>query len=267
MGNSSYALVTGASQGIGKAIATELASRGYNVILVARTELLLDELANELREKYKVHAEVCVADLADPVSPQKIHEFCVTRQLPVSILVNNAGYAVFGLFESTPLQAQLDMIQVNNHTMISLCHAFIPILKQQPRAYIMNIASTSAFQAVPAMGLYAASKSLVIMFTRALQMELAKTNVHVCCVIPGPTDTGFISRAKMGQSLKDMAAKFEWPPAKVAKIAVKQMFAGAIEVIPGAMNQISYIFIKLMPKRVAEKIAAGIYLKAVAEKK
>jgi len=266
MGNSSYALITGASQGIGKAIATELASRGYNVVLVARTELLLEELASELREKYKVHALVCPADLADPASPQKIKEFCETKQLPVSILVNNAGYAVFGLFESTPLQAQLDMIQVNNHTMISLCHAFIPILKQQQKAYIMNIASTSAFQAVPAMGLYAASKSLVILFSRALQMELEKTNVHVCCVIPGPTDTGFITRANLGSSIKEMAAKFEWPPAKVAKIAVKKMFAGAVEVIPGLMNQVSYIFLKVAPKRIGERIAAGIYMKEAGKR-
>jgi short-subunit dehydrogenase len=264
--NKSYALVTGASQGIGKAIAHELASKGYNLVLVARTEPLLQELAKELELKYHVKSAICVADLSDSAAPKKIKDFCTSQNLPVSILVNNAGYAVFGLFDQLPLQEQLDMVQVNNTAMVGLCHTFIPVLKEQPKGYILNISSTSAYQAVAAMSLYAASKAFVITFTRGLQIELAKSNIHVCCMVPGPTDTNFITRAKMGKSLKEMAAKFEWPAPKVAKVAVKGMFKGAVEVIPGFMNQVSYVFIKLMPKSVGEKIAAGIYMKAVKEK-
>ena len=264
MSQTTYALITGASSGIGKAIAEDLASKGYNLFLVARTESVLQKVATEIREKYKVKAEVFPADLTDQAAPQKIKDFCTSKELPVSILINNAGYAVFGLFEAVSLEQQLDMMQVNNTAMVRLCHAFIPILKNQPKSYIMNIASTAAFQAVPAMSLYAASKAFVIMFTRGLQMELAKSNVQVCCLVPGPTDTNFMNRANMG-ALKEMAAKFEWPAGKVAKIAVKGMFAGSLEIIPGMMNKVSYIFIKLMPKKVAENIAAGIYLKAVQE--
>jgi uncharacterized protein len=260
--NESYALITGASTGIGRAISLDLASRNYNVILVARNKSLLISLADEIKGRYKVDAVVFPKDLSEKGAATEIRGFCTENNYPVSILVNNAGYAVFGLFEVMSIEEQLDMIQVNNVAMLSLTHAFIPILKQQPKAWIMNIASTSAFQAVPAMSLYAASKALVITFTRGLQMELADSNIHVCCVIPGPTTSNFIDRANMG-ALKEMAAKYEWPADKVAKIAVKGMFAGAIEVIPGLMNKVSYIFIKLMPKRVAEKIAANIYMKAV----
>jgi uncharacterized protein len=263
---STYAIITGASTGIGRAISLDLALRGYNVILIARNESLLAKLAEEIKTKNNVDAIAFPADLSERGTARKIYDFCTANNIQVSILVNNAGYAVFGLFDVMSLDEQLDMVQVNNIAMISLTHAFIPILKNQPKAWIMNIASTSAFQAVPAMSLYAASKALVITFTRGLQMELADTGIHVCCVIPGPTSSNFIDRAKM-VALKEMAAKFEWPAEKVAKIAVKGMFAGAIEVIPGMMNKVSYIFIKLMPKRVAEKIAANIYLKAVKKSK
>jgi len=260
-----YALVTGASSGIGRAIASQLAEKGYNLILVARSKDSLNEAAKEIHEQYKVDAVVFPADLSDPASPQKIKDFCAAKDYQVSILINNAGYAVFGLFDKTSLDDQLNMIEVNNSAMVRLCHSFIPVLREQPKSYIMNIASTAAFQAVAAMNLYAASKAFVITFTRGLQMELSDTNVHVCCVIPGPTATNFTSRAKMGPGLKAMAAKFEWPAPKVARIALRGMFAGAVEVIPGFMNAASYIFIKFMPKRIAEKIAAGIYMKAVKE--
>lgn len=265
MSTSSYALVTGASSGIGKSIATQLAEKGYNLVLVARSEKALNEVAHEIKASHKVEALVLSADLSDSGSPQKIKDFCTDKQLPISILINNAGYAVFGLFDKTALDVQLDMIEVNNNAMVRLCHSFIPLLREQQKAYIMNIASTAAFQAVPAMSLYAASKAFVITFTRGLQMELEDTDIHVCCVIPGPTATNFTDRAKMGQGLKDMAAKFEWPASKVAKFALRGMFAGAVEVIPGFLNTVSYAFIKLMPKRVGEKIAAGIYMKAVKE--
>jgi hypothetical protein len=257
--------VTGASSGIGKSIAIQLAEKGYNLVLVARSETALKEVAHEIAEKHRVTALVFPADLSDAASPQKIKDFCAEKNLPVSILINNAGYAIFGLFDKTPLDVQIDMIEVNNNAMVRLCHSFIPLLREQQKAYIMNIASTAAFQAVPAMSLYAASKAFVITFTRGLQMELQETDIHVCCVIPGPTATNFTDRAKMGQGLKDMAAKFEWPASKVAKMALRGMFAGAVEVIPGFLNTVSYAFIKLMPKRVGEKIAAGIYMKAVKE--
>jgi len=263
---STYALVTGASSGIGKAIALQLAEKGYHVVLVARSETALEEVAKEIIDLYHVNALVFPADLSDPASPLRIRDFCINKQLPISILINNAGYAVFGLFDKTEIEVQIDMIEVNNAAMVRLCHAFIPVLVDQPKAYIMNIASTAAFQAVPAMSLYAASKAFVITFTRGLQMELEDSDIHVCCVIPGPTSTNFMNRANMGV-LKEFAAKFEWPPAKVAMLALRGMFAGAVEVIPGLMNSVSYAFIKLMPKRVAEKIAAGIYLKAVRESK
>jgi len=262
--NKSYALVTGASSGIGKAIAIELAKRGYNLVMVARTEATLVEAAKEISEKHKVEALPFVADLSDPEAHAQVKLFCVSKKLPINILVNNAGYAVFGFFENIPLQEQIDMKQVNNNAMVSLCYDFIPILKLQPKSYILNVASTASLQAIPGFSIYAASKAFVVMFTRGLKMELAKTNIHVCCVLPGPTTSNFIDRAKM-DVLRAASAKFEMPAEKVAQVALKAMFAGAWEVIPGFANAASYIFIKILPKRVAERIAANIYLKALAK--
>ena len=256
----SYALITGAGKGIGKCIAFELAQKGYDLLLVSRTEKLLADVAAEAMSKYKVKANYLALDLSQPDAPAIVFDWCVKENYNLSILVNNAGYGSWGFFETMKLNDQLNMMQLNMQTLVALTHYFIPVLKKNKTAYVLNVSSTAAFQAIPTLAVYAATKAFVLMFTRGLQLELQDSTVNVSCLIPGSTDTGFMDRANM-EALKEFAKKFEMSPEIVAKIAVEGMFKGTLEIIPGMSNKLSAIGTKFLPKRTAEKIAAGIYLK------
>ena len=254
----SYALITGATKGIGKAIAHELAGRMYNVLLVARSENLLKELSEELKSKYSASCHYLVMDLSQPDASNKISQWIEKNNFPVSILVNNAGYTIWEEFEKTKWNDLMDMMQVNLISLTNLTHLIIPVLRKQKQSYILNVASTSAYQAIPTMSVYAATKAFVIMFTRGLKMELAKSNISVSCLSPGTTDTDFMNRANM-DALKETAAKFNMKPEVVARIAVEGMLKGQAEIIPGFVNWISSKMTSLLPKSVAENIAKKIY--------
>ncbi len=255
-----YALITGASKGIGKAIAFELAKHGHDLLLVSRSEQLLAEAAVELRKKYSVNVNYFVLDLSQRDCGKTLSDWCIKENFAVGILVSNAGYALWDFFETLKLEDQLNMMNLNMGAMVELAHYFIPLLKKNNPAFLLNVSSTTSFQAVPTMSVYAATKAFVLTFTRGLQYELLDSTVKVSCLIPGTTDSDFMNRANM-DALKDFAAKFSMPPEEVARIAVKGMFKGQLEIIPGFSNIASAVGTKFLPKRVAEKIAAGIYLK------
>ncbi len=255
----SYALITGASKGIGKAIAHELASRMYNVLLVARSENLLKEVSDEIQSKYSATCHYLAADLSQPDAPEKIFRWIIENNYPVSVLVNNAGYTIWSKFEKSDINEQFNMLQLNLHAKLKLIHHLLPLLHKQSKAFILNVASTSAYQAIPTMSTYAASKAFVIMFTRALRMELKNSNISVSCLSPGTTDTDFMNRAKM-DALKATAEKFNMKPEDVAFIAIKGMLAGKAEIIPGFVNWISSKMTSLLPKSVSENVAAKIYM-------
>jgi short-subunit dehydrogenase len=158
MGN--YALVTGASKGIGKEIALQLAQKGYNLLLSARSEQDLAQLAKEIEEKYKVNAFYYSADLSKPGTAKELADWATGKTESLSVLVNNAGYGIWGSFESLDLRAQMEMLQLNINAVLELTHHLLPSLKIQQHSYILNVASTAAYQAMPSMALYAASKSL-----------------------------------------------------------------------------------------------------------
>ena len=255
-----FALITGASKGIGKNIAIELAKRKTNLLLVARSESLLAEVCNNLQNEYGIKAFYFAADLSRATTPQQILNWCNTNNYAVNILVNNAGYGLSGLFDKYSEQDHVDMLQVNVVSLVQLTSLFLPMLKSQPaRAYILNIASSAAYQAVPYLGVYSASKSFVLSFSRALHYELKKTNVSVTCVCPGATDTDFPHRANVGEKGKKAAAKLNMTPEDVAAIAVQKMFARKIEVITGFINKLGAALAWLAPKSIAEKTAASIY--------
>lgn len=254
-----YALITGASKGIGKAIAVELANRKHNLILIARTEALLRQLCVELNKEYGVTANYFVIDLSLPGADKKIFTWCRQNEYSINILVNNAGYGLSGLFESHSKEDNAAMLQVNMITLVQLCQTFLPLLKQQPRSYILNIASTAAFQAVPLLNLYAASKAFVLSFSRSLAYELKGSSVSVTCINPGATDTDFPNRAMMNEKTKKNAEKLNMSPTAVAGIAVEAMFAGRREVTTGFINKLGSFFVWLLPKSLVEKTAANIY--------
>jgi len=255
-----YALITGASRGIGKSIAIEMAAHGFDLLLVSRSEELLQKTSSEISAAHKIKVNHLAIDLTTAGATKKISDWCASNNYEVNALVNNAGYGIWGLFENVPLAEEQNMMQLHMNTMVELCHAFIPTLKKFKPAYILNVSSTAAFQAVPAMSVYAATKAFVITFTRGLQYELRDSGIKVSCLIPGTTDTSFMDRAKM-DPLREIAKKFEMPPDSVAKAAVQGLLKGTLEIIPGFSNKASAVGTKFLPKRLAENIAASIYLK------
>ncbi|HEY6977202.1 MAG TPA: SDR family oxidoreductase [Chitinophagaceae bacterium] len=255
-----YALITGASKGIGKAIAEELAKRKINVLLLARSEDLLKEFAKYLFETYAVQAYYFTADLSEINTPKKIFDWCNTHHFPVSILINNAGYGLSGRLEKYSLPEHIGVMHVNMIAAVELIYLFLPQLKEQPKAYIMNIASSASHQAVPGLNIYAATKTFILSFSRGLRYELKHTNVSVTAVCPGATNTDFISRANIKSTHAiELAKKFSMQPEKVAAIAVNGMFENKTEVIPGLINKLNKFLVWLLPKSLSEKGAAKVY--------
>ena len=254
-----YALITGASKGIGKAIATDLAARGFNVLLVARSEALLQQEAQRIAAFYPVKADYLALDLSTADAAQNVYDWCRARGYTVQALVNNAGYGLSGPFEKYPADAYLNMMTLNMNTVVALTRLFLPDLRAQAKAYILNIASSAAYQAVPGLSTYAASKAFVLLFSRGLHQELHKTSVSVTCVCPGATDTDFPSRAQVGAKGLKAAERLNMTPEAVAQLATRAMMAGKTEVITGFVNKLGATLAWLLPKGLVEKTAGKIY--------
>jgi short-subunit dehydrogenase len=253
-----FALITGASGGIGYYFAHELAKRKHNLILIARSEDKLQKLANELKEKYSISCNYLSIDLSQPNASEQVMSWCKDNHYEIDILINNAGYGLFGPFENQYLKDVTNMLQLNMNTLVELCHVFMPQLKSKSKAYILNVASTASYQAVPTLASYAASKAFVVLFTRGLRYELKDTNLSVSCFSPGTTSTNFMDRAGM-QNLKERAEKFAMSAESVAKIGIEGMYKGKAEIIPGFVNWFSAKLTGFVPKALTEKIAASLY--------
>jgi len=253
-----YALVTGASKGIGKSLAIQLAEAGYHLLLVSRSENDLKELSDLITGRYPVKALYLPCDLSENGASAKVADWCNSQTTELSILVNNAGYGLFGEFDLLPLSGQSEMIRLNINAVVELTHLLLPILKKQPQSYILNVASTAAYQAMPTLAIYAATKSFVLSYSRALRYELKDSVVSVTCLSPGPTETGFASRAGLDM-LADLAEKFNMQPDAVARIGLKGMFRKKTEIIPGFVNKVSAFGAGLLPKSLVERISANLY--------
>lgn len=253
-----YVLVTGASKGIGKSMAIALAKRKINLLLIARSSNELSTLQTDIKNQYGVEVHILSTDLSLQQAPTQVFDWIKENNFQVYILINNAGYGLWGKFAELDLAAQLEMCQLNMTTVTALCHLLIPILSTEKEAYILNVSSTAAYQAVPTLAIYSATKAFVLSFTRALRFELKDGPVSVSCLSPGPVDTGFAHRAGL-DTFNKMAEKFNMRPDEVAEIALKGMFAKKSEIIPGFTNIISVYANRILPKGFIEKMAAGIY--------
>jgi short-subunit dehydrogenase len=254
-----FALITGGSKGIGKCIATELATRKYPVLLVARDEKSLQEHTTTLSNTYGIEAHYLALDLGQAGATHVLMDWIHSNNYNIGILVNNAGYGLSGPFSKYNAEAHIEMMRVNMEVPVALTSALLPMLTINAPSYILNIASSAAYQAVPGLSAYAASKSFVLSFSRGLRHELKNTGVSVTAVSPGATDTNFASRADVGPKALKTAEKVNMTPEAVAKIAVTALFDKKPEVITGFINKLGAFFVWLLPKKLAESIAAGLY--------
>jgi len=254
-----FALITGASKGIGKEIANELAMKGYDLLLIARNSYELQMVKEEFEKKYGLKVDYLVADLAESGSVDRIVSWVEEKKVDLRILVNNAGYGLVGQFETYNFEENQKMMQVNMNALVEMCQKFYPYLVGKGQAYLLNIASSTAYQAIPNMSLYAATKVFVLNFSRGLHHEWKSKGISVTVVSPGATATNFNDRANLQDKARKAAEKVTMTPAAVAKLAVDGMFAKKIEVITGMVNKFGAFLAWVAPKAISEKVAKGIY--------
>jgi uncharacterized protein len=232
---STTALVTGASSGIGSAIARALAARGHGVTLVARREERLRELAAELSGG--IRAEVIGCDLADPDARDRLAGEIESRGLLVEVLVNNAGFGSYGNFVEADREREVEMVRLNVEAVVDLEARYLPAMVGQGRGAVINIASTSAFQPLPGSATYAASKAFVLSHGDALHAELKGTGVTVTSICPGPVRTEFVERAGMGGAEENTPGAVWMSAQDVAEQALEAADKGRRVIVPGLLNQ------------------------------
>jgi short-subunit dehydrogenase len=248
------AVVTGASSGIGKAIARELHGRGHHVVLVARSADKLREFASELGER----ADVLTADLAERPARAALLDGIAEFGLVPDVLINNAGFSTLGAVAQADPAAELKMVEVDVAAVVDLTTRFLPGMVERGRGALLNVASTAAFQPLPGQAGYAAGKAFVLSYTQSLAGELRGTGVSAAALCPGPVDTGFGEAAGFTKEEADNALpSFMWVSVTdVAKAAVDGLAAGRKVVIPGAANRVAAAFAQVTPRSLLVPILA-----------
>ena len=249
---SKTALITGASGGIGYELALLFAGDGYDCILVARSQNKLKELAERLEREHRVKTLVLAKDLAKPSAVDEIYEEVTAASMHVDVLVNNAGFPVFGPFVETDLQVELEMLQVNVIALTALTKLFLKGMVERRAGRILNLASTAAFLPGPLMAVYYASKAYVLSFSQALSNELHGTGVTVTALSPGPTRTGFQKRGVMEDSRLVQGQIAD--AASVALAGYRGLMAGKTIVIPGFTNKLIPWVVRLSPRGVVTRV-------------
>lgn len=250
------ALITGASSGIGKALAHEFAAGGYDLLLAARSADKLAALARELESRFPVRAQAIAADLEAPGGAAALHAEVKARGITLAALANNAGYGSFGEFKSSALDSEQAMMHLNMDAVVVLSKLFLPDLLAT-RGKILNTASTAAFQPGPYMAVYYATKAFVLSFSEALAAELEGTGVTVTALCPGPTASGFQDKAAMQASALVKGKKL--PTAdEVARAGFKAMQRGDRVFIPGTLNWLMAQSVRFTPRRMVTALVKAI---------
>ncbi len=245
---SQTALITGASGGIGYELALVLAEHGFDCVLVARSHDRLGELATRLERDHHVKTLVIARDLTRSTAVDEIYEEVTAATLSIDVLVNNAGFTLFGPFVETDWERELEMLQVNIVALTALTKAFVKPMVERKSGRILNLGSTAAFEPGPLMAVYYASKAYVLSFSEALANELRGTGVTVTALCPGPTRTGF---QKLGRMEDSRLVQGKIGDARsVAEAGYRGMMAGRTLVIPGFANKLVPWVPRLLPRSV-----------------
>ena len=256
---SATALVTGASAGIGEAIAHELASRGYGVTLVARREERLRALAGELSESHGVRAEAIAADLGDEAARERLAGKIEALGLEVEILVNNAGFGTAETVFDLDRERLMAMIRLNCEALLDFQARYLPAMITRGRGAVINIASTAAFQPIPGTATYAATKAFVLSLSEAVHEELKGTGVTLTAVCPGPVRTEFAQVAGIEQAEDQLPGVFWMTSEAVAKAAVDAAESGKRAIVPGLINRASALTGQHTPRMLALPIAKRLW--------
>ena len=254
----SYALITGASRGIGRAMAHECAHRGIHLVLVALPGEGLDKVSNTIKHLYPVQIYTYETDLTCPRAPKQLYDWCVTQRLTINILINNAGIGQQGCFENLSITSKLSLMQLNMQVPVALVHLFLPMLKMYRASYILNVGSIAAFSPIPYKTLYSASKSFVLALSQALRYELKDTTVAVSCLCPGPTLTSEQVQRNT-RSLGWRGTLLEMRAHQVATHAIRGMLQGKEIIVPGWKHKCLELFSRYMPDQWITPAAGRIF--------
>ena len=249
-----WALITGASAGIGVALANELAVGGVNMVLTARRQDRLEELSHSLESKNKIKTAVFAADLADPSGPEKIYEFTREQKIEVELLINNAGFGAYGELHTVEPKRLLDMVQVNCSAVVHLTRLFLPAMVERHSGDVLILASTASFQAVPYISTYAATKAFDLFFAEGLAEEMKHYGINVCALCPGSTESEFHVVAGQEKFMRKAETA-----EKVARTGLAALAAGKSYVISGLGNYLGTWGERLVPRRMVTRIAGNIF--------
>ncbi len=251
------ALITGASNGIGLELARIHASKGGDLVLVARNKSKLDELKNELEKEFKIVVYTIGKDLSAINSAREVYDETNNQNIQIDILINNAGFGDFGLFAETDWNKESEMIHLNISTLTLFTKLYLQDMVKRRSGKIMNLASTAAFQPGPMMAVYFATKAYVLSFSEALSNEVSSKGVSVTALCPGPTTSGFQTAASMDNS--KLFNNKNLPTSKeVAKYGYNAMIKGKTVAIHGIMNTILATSLRFVPRAVVLKISRMI---------
>lgn len=242
------ALITGGSSGIGYALANEFARHGYNLLLVARDEERLKKACAELGSAYQVQTRYLASDLRDSSAAETVYGFTRENQIEVDALVNNAGVGTYGDFSETFVDDNEAIVQLDVVTLIDLSYLFLHDMLLRKKGYILNVASTAAFQPGPKMAVYYASKAFVESFSEAIAEENRNSGVVISVLCPGPTSTPFLATTGMEKS---QVVKTFKPllPKEVAEYAYRKMMKHQVVIIPGSKNRFRAFAVRLFSRK------------------
>jgi len=250
-----WALVTGASAGIGVALATQLAAGGTHLVLTARRRDRLEELSRKLREAHGIQTETFIADLAQPDAPEKIYDFTRQKGLAIDLLINNAGFGQYGELTQVEPQRLLAMVQVNCTAVVHLTRLYLPDMIARRHGDVLILASTASFQAVPYISTYAATKAFDLIFAEGLAEEMKPHRIRVCALCPGSTESEFHVIASQEQ----FTSKNQETAEKVARTGLQALAAGKSHVISGLGNYLGANLHRIVPRRTVTHIAASMF--------